>query len=125
MRLLLDTHVVLWALADDDRLQPSTREQIADGATEVTVSAVSVWEITIKVALGKLEAPDDIVESLVAADFRPLDITAHHALAAGRLPRHHNDPFDRMLVAQAMYNGLTLVTADRRMAAYGVPLLAA
>lgn len=125
MRLLLDTHVVLWALAGDDRLRPTTRERIADGGTHVSVSAASVWEITIKQALGKLAAPDDLVEALAAAEFRPLDINAHHALAAGRLPRHHDDPFDRMLVAQAVSDGLTLVTADRRLTAYGVPLLAA
>ena len=125
MRLLLDTQVVLWALAGDDRLRPTTRERIADGATDVSVSAASVWEITIKQALGKLAAPADLVEALAAAEFRPLDINADHALAAGRLPRHHDDPFDRMLVAQAVIDGLTLVTADRRLTAYGVPLLAA
>lgn len=123
MRLLLDTHVVLWALADDKRLGPQVREHIVDGANEVLVSAATVWEISIKVALGKLVAPESLVEALGAADFGQLPIGCDHAVVAGRLPRHHDDPFDRMLVAQAVSEGLTLVSADRRLASYEVDLL--
>ena len=124
MRLLLDTHVLLWALADDARLTRQVRDVIVDGSNEVLVSAVSVWEITIKTALGTLEAPKDLLEAVADAAFTPLPISPDHALRAGRLPRHHDDPFDRMLVAQAAGEGLTLVSADRRLADYEVELLA-
>lgn len=125
MRLLLDTHVLLWALLDDPRLSPDTREVVADGTHDVAVSAASVWEIAIKATLGKLRAPDDLPEAVLAADFRPLEIGMVHAALAGALPPHHADPFDRMLVAQAMAEGLTLVTRDRRLAAYDVAVLPA
>lgn len=125
MRLLLDTHVVLWALSDDERLARSVRDHIEDGRNDVLVSAVSVWEIAIKVALGKLDAPADLLEVMADAELHPLPIVHEHALRAGRLPRHHDDLFDRMLVAQALVERLTLVSADPRMAAYGVDLIAA
>jgi PIN domain nuclease of toxin-antitoxin system len=96
---------------------------IADGANLVAVSAASAWEISIKRALGKLQAPDDLEAQLEASDFVALPITVADGLAAGSLPRHHDDPFDRMLVAQARANGLTVVTRDSRLARYGVDLL--
>jgi PIN domain nuclease of toxin-antitoxin system len=88
----------------------------------VLVSAASIWEIEIKRATGRLEAPGDVGERALDEGFAPLSITFEHALAAGRLPRHHRDPFDRMLVAQASIDGLTLVTADGELSAYEVPL---
>lgn len=123
LRLLLDTHVLLWALAGDPRLSGPVRSQIIDGSTEVAVSAASAWEIAIKVALGKLVAPDDLETALGQARFRPLPISIKHALAAGALPRHHDDPFDRVLVAQAGVDGYQLVSADPRMAAYDIVVL--
>ena len=123
--MLLDTHVLLWALADDDRLRPTVRELIVDPSNDVLVSAATVWEISIKASLGKLEAPDDLLEAIDAADLGLLPIGGEHVLRSGRLPRHHDDPFDRVLVAQAESEGLILVSADRRMADYGVTLLPA
>lgn len=123
MRLLLDTHALLWWLADDGRLSPPARDAIADGANLVAVSAASAWEISIKKALGKLQAPDDLPAAIDDCGLQPLPITLHHAALAGALPRHHDDPFDRMLVAQAMHEGLTVVTADPAFAAYGVAVL--
>ena len=124
MKLLLDTHVLLWWLADDDRLPAATRDAV-NVAAEARFSAASVWEIAIKRALGRLEVPEDYLEAVDASDIRLLPITGQHAAAAGALPRHHDDPFDRMLVAQARTVELTLVTADRRLPDYGVPVLLA
>lgn len=124
MRLLLDTHAVLWALGQPAELAQDTRAAIEDGKNEVLVSAASAWEVAIKRAAGKLESPDDLADAIKAAAFRPLAITVEHALAAGALPPHHSDPFDRMLVAQAVIEGLTIVTRDARLARYGVATLA-
>jgi PIN domain nuclease of toxin-antitoxin system len=124
VNLLLDTHVLLWWLADDPTLPRWAAGPIADPDTTVLVSAASVWEISIKQAIGRLEAPDDLLEVL-EDDFDTLSMTAAHAMAAGRLPAHHADPFDRMLIAQARIEGLTLVSVDRRFADYDVSLLAA
>ncbi|HVB77269.1 MAG TPA: type II toxin-antitoxin system VapC family toxin [Candidatus Nitrosotalea sp.] len=125
MRLLLDTHVLLWWLADDARLSANARAVIASAESEVLVSAASAWEISIKRALGKLDAPDDLEAQLVQHHFSPLAISVGHALAAGALPRHHDDPFDRILVAQAQMEGLTITTRDPSFQPYGVPTLAA
>ena len=125
MRLLLDTHVLLWWLADDAGLNPNARSLISSAESTVFVSAVSAWEISIKQALGKLEAPDDLEAQLLRHHFSPLAISIGHALAAGALPRHHEDPFDRLLVAQAKLEGLTVATRDPRFEPYGVPTLAA
>ena len=123
MRVLLDTHILLWWLADDPLLPSEARALIADASTEVLVSAASVWEITIKRAAGRLEAPDDLLDALAANDFDTLSISAGHAIKAGGLPPHHPDPFDRMLIAQAQAEGLALVTLDRRFSEYEVDLL--
>lgn len=125
MRLLLDTAVVLWALGDDPKLSREARAAIVAADSVVTVSAASAWEIAIKRALGRLEAPEDLAGALRAARLEPLDITIEHATVAGALPRHHDDPFDRMLVAQAQIEDLTLVTRDRAFARYNVRTLAA
>jgi PIN domain nuclease of toxin-antitoxin system len=123
VRLLLDTHALLWWLADDPALGEGAREAIAEGENVVAVSAASGWEIAIKRALGKLEAPDDLEEQIDANDFTVLPITLADGLTAGSLPRHHDDPFDRMLVAQARLRGLAIVSRDVRFAAYGVEVL--
>ena len=120
MTLLLDTHVLLWWLADDPRLTPAMREAIADPATSVVVSAASAWEAAIKAAVGKLRVPDGLREELVRHGFDELPVTVEDGLAAGALPRHHSDPFDRMLIAQAARRQFVLVTADRRFSGYDV-----
>lgn len=121
--LLLDTHALLWWLADDPALSPVARAAIAAGPTRVFVSAASAWEMSIKHAQGKLESPDDLEAQLITHRFQPLPITVAHALVAGRLPRHHGDPFDRMLIAQAQFHQLTVVTHDPRFQPYSVPIL--
>ena len=98
-------------------------DAISDPGTSVHVSAVSVWEIAIKVAKGQLSDPPDMTNDLVERGFEPLPITFDHAAAAGALPPHHKDPFDRMLIAQARIEGLTIVTRDKNFAAYDVTTL--
>ncbi len=122
-RLLLDTHVLLWALAGDPKLGGDARLAVADPRNDVFVSAVSVWEIAIKRALGKLKVPDSLVATIAGTGFRELPVTFFHAELAGSLPPRHNDPFDRMLVAQAQADGLVLVTADVNIPRYGVRTL--
>ena len=125
MILLLDTHALLWALADPSALRPEARESIASPANDVLVSAASVWEIAIKRGLGKLQAPADIGGAVTATNFVGLPITLADADAAGALPLLHRDPFDRMLVAQARRVGAVIVTADPVFATYGVEVLRA
>lgn len=125
MRLLLDTHVLLWCLEEPPRLAAQARLAIESPENMVLVSAASVWEIAIKRALGKLDAPAHLREAMETTGFEPLAITHAHAEAAGALPRHHDDPFDRMLVAQAQLEGLNLVTRDERLARYEVALMRA
>ena len=122
MSLLLDTHVLLWWLAGD-ALDDEAAARIADPATLVAVSAASVWEASIKSALGKLQVPSSLAEAAATSGFEPLPISPQHAERAGALPAHHRDPFDRMLVAQAELEGLTLVTRDPAFEPYGVSLL--
>jgi PIN domain nuclease of toxin-antitoxin system len=122
LRLLLDTNVFLWWRADDRRLSEASRTAIA-GAEAVFVSAATAWEAAIKAALGRLVYPDTIEAGVEASGFEKLGITLAHAERAGALPRHHADPFDRMLVAQALAEGLTLVTNDRTLRRYGVSIL--
>lgn len=124
MRLLLDTHVLLWWLRNDRRLPARFAAAIRDPAIDVLVSAASVWEASIKTALGKLDLTGDLVEEIAANRFTELPISARHAQLAGDLPKHHDDPFDRLLVAQARIEGLHLATHDEIFRAYGVPLLA-
>jgi PIN domain nuclease of toxin-antitoxin system len=101
------------------------RGQINEPANEVFVSAATVWELAIKRALNKLRLPGDLPREIITSGFTALAVSMDHALAAGALPAHHNDPFDRMLIAQARLETLTLVTHDARFAAYDVPLLRA
>jgi len=102
----------------------TARVRIAQ-AEIVYISAASVWEMAIKVSTGKLKAPDDLEEQLQRHGFEQLPISVNHALGVAALPRHHSDPFDRMLIAQASFESLTLVTADLQLAVYGVPILRA
>jgi PIN domain nuclease of toxin-antitoxin system len=118
MRLLLDTQIFLWFLADSRRLKPPGRRRIRE-ADVVYVSAASVWEASIKIALGKLDVDiDEVVTQIPASGFVELPVAARHAAAVAALPRLHDDPFDRLLVAQAMTEPLHLLTADEVLTAY-------
>ena len=127
MRLLLDTHVLLWWLIGSDRLGGNAREAIADLANTVYVSAASIWEIAIKRAQGKLPVPPDVSTwlpaEMTAYSFLAVPITVDHAAAVEHLPPHHRDPFDRLLIAQAQAEQLTLVTSDAAISRYDVALL--
>ena len=123
MRLLLDTHVVLWWMEDSAELSDEVKA-LLDTEPSVHVSAVSPWEIAVKQSLGKLDGPDDLAERVRHSQFTPLPITAGHGVRAGRLPVHHRDPFDRLLVAQAQIEGMTLVTRDKWIPQYDVRLMA-
>lgn len=118
MRLLLDTHVFLWVVTDDRRLKRQVRDLIR-GAESVFVSAASIWEIAIKAHIGKLEGdPTQLTDAIAQSGFAELPVSARHGALVGRLPNHHDDPFDRLLVAQAMHEPLRLLTADRLLARY-------
>ena len=123
--LLLDTHVVLWWLDDPAALEAPARRLIADPRNRVFVSAAVAWEITVKRQFGKLDAPDNLETALAEERFQHLPITVRHALAVAELPAIHGDPFDRLQVAQARLEGLTIVTRDRTIPRYGVPCVRA
>ncbi|MFF6889070.1 type II toxin-antitoxin system VapC family toxin [Streptomyces microflavus] len=123
MRLLLDTHVILWWLGDSDELSGQVKD-LLDTEPSVHLSAVSAWEIAIKQSLGKLDGPDDLAERVRDSQFTSLPITAGHGVRAGRLPALHRDPFDRILVAQAQIEGMTVVTRDKWIPQYDVPVMA-
>ena len=125
MKLLLDSHVILWALLEPGKIAGTVAAEIVSPANLVFVSPASVWELEIKRACGKLDLPDDWVGALDAAGFVELPVLRRHAMTAARLPWHHRDPFDRMLIAQAQIQGLRFVSRDRVAAAYGVSLLEA
>lgn len=120
MRLLPDTHAVLWLLADDDRLSPRAAALLTDPAHEILLSAAVAWEVAIKRSLGKLEAPDGFAELLLGAGAVALPVTLEHARAVGALAWHHRDPFDRMLVAQAEVEHAVVVSGDEALGAYDV-----
>ena len=123
-RLLLDTHAFLWWLGNNPKLTKPARDAIADPTALVYVSAVTVWEITIKAQLGRLDPGTDRIDQEIAANhFIEPPISAHHALVAGNLPPHHSDPFDRMLIAQAHREHLVVVTHDKMLASYNVAVL--
>jgi len=122
MRILLDTHVVLWELQGSKTVGPKAQETI-EGASELTFSVVSFAEIGVKVAIGKLVVPDDIHEHIIRTGVRILDLTPSHGLGVAQLPMHHRDPFDRLLISQARSEGLTMLTADTRIANYDVPTI--
>ena len=121
MRLLLDSHILLWGLSDDRRLHRTAREIIVSPNNEIFVSAASIWEISIKASLGRIEIElDDLEKAIADANFQSLPITFPHAATAGRLPGVHKDPFDRMLVAQATIEELRIVTHDRVFERYSL-----
>jgi len=125
MKLLLDTHLLLWAASDPDRLSRKARGLIADPANRLFFSVVSLWEVVIKSAMGRTDFSVDAQAlrlGLVANDYQELHIRGEHVLAVASLPNRHKDPFDRMLVAQAIAEGLTLLTSDEAVAAYGCPV---
>lgn len=119
MRILLDTHLVLWWLANSPLLSGEARKMISDPGNTLFVSAVSLWEIWLKVSLGKLRVPEGFEGRLGAEAFESLPLTARQARQVAMLPWHHRDPFDRMLVAQAQVDQLVLLTADEPVSRYG------
>jgi len=124
VNLLLDTHTLLWWLADDVRLSAKARKLISDPANQVAISAVSGWEISIKHALGKLEVdPVRVLDEVQNNGFMQLNVSFKHGLAAGVLPSHHRDPFDRMLIAQAQCERLKLVSIDGVFSDYDVEVI--
>ena len=126
MKLLLDSHAFLWWLVENPKLSAGARQAVADPSSIVHVSAATVWELSIKAALGKLDLDGaDLVEEIGENDFVELPMTARHSSAAANLPRHHEDPFDRMLIAQAQLEDLTIVTRDPAFRAYGIAILPA
>ena len=125
MKLLLDTHLLLWAAEDAKRLPRVARALIEDSDNELLFSAVSLWEITIKRGLGKDDFQVDprvLRRALLDNDYTELPITSEHAINIDRLPATHKDPFDRLLVAQAVVEGITLLTSDTRLAQYHGPI---
>ena len=125
MRLLLDSQVVLWSLQSPERLATGAVAAITDPANSVDVSVASLWELAIKQSIGKLKVDGDLREHLRLQSFSELPVLGEHALAVRDLPLHHRDPFDRLLIAQAMCEELTVVTSDRAFAVYDVPIMPA
>jgi PIN domain nuclease of toxin-antitoxin system len=119
MRVLLDTHLFIWSVTGDRRLKPGLRTHLAS-AQAVYVSAASIWEIAIKVRLGKIDGdPEKLVAAINSSGFLELAVTARHAAAVAKLPMHHSDPFDRLLLAQAFSEPLRLLTVDKVLERYG------
>jgi PIN domain nuclease of toxin-antitoxin system len=123
LRLLIDSHALLWHVLDDSRLGPIPTEAIEAADAEVLVSIASLWEIAIKSALGKLNAPDDLPERVQTLGFELLPVAAAHAWRVRELPHHHGDPFDRLLIAQAQTDSLPIMTADTVFASYEVTVI--
>jgi PIN domain nuclease of toxin-antitoxin system len=123
MNLFLDTHVLLWWLDDNPALSETGRRAISDPNNLIILSSVVIWEIRIKQALGKLEITPDFFHVIKNQGFEFLAITSEHAYAVGDLPMHHRDPFDRMIIAQAKLEGLSVVTHDSTFRKYGIPIL--
>ena len=121
MRYLLDTHALIWALSEPSRLPGSVMAIVEGDKNEIYASAASAWEISIKAGLGKIDFPLDALDDAVAAaGFIEMPVCVRHAVAIKSLPTHHRDPFDRLLIAQALLEGLILVTRDRQLGAYPV-----
>lgn len=125
MKYLLDTHILLQWLNNDRTLSHKISEIIANPDNIIFVSSVNTWEITIKKSLGKLEAPNDIEKAIEANDFQKLPITIEHSTYIANLPLYHKDPFDRLLIAQAIVEGLTLLTCDTQIPKYSVHIIQA
>lgn len=125
MKYLLDTHTLLWWLEDNPTLSRKAKQIISLNKNIIYVSSVSAWEIAIKKSLGKLEAPDNLEEMIRENNFVPLSISIVHALDIIKLPNHHDDPFDRLLIAQAKYEKLILITRDANIAKYKISVVEA
>jgi PIN domain nuclease of toxin-antitoxin system len=123
VKLLLDTHAALWWLADDARVGRDAERELSDDTNRVLLSAAVIWEVAIKRSLGKLQAPADLAQTLLGAGVQPLPVTLDHAAAVEALPWHHRDPFDRILVSQALTEGAAIVSQDERLRPYGVSLV--
>lgn len=123
MKLLLDTHAALWFLSGDERLGENAKRHLTDDTNRVLLSAAVVWEVAVKRSLGKLVLPEEYLRLLLDAGVQGLAVSVDHAAAVARLPWHHRDPFDRMLVAQASIEGAALVSPDEALRPYGVTLV--
>jgi PIN domain nuclease of toxin-antitoxin system len=123
MKLLLDTHILLWWLTQDQKLSQTETAIITDSDNLIFVSAATAWEIVVKKMIGKLEAPDDLPAALAANNFLELPITIEHSQKLYQLPLHHHDPFDRIMVAQAISENLTLMTRDAKIALYDIKII--
>ena len=120
MKLLLDTHALILWLKNDPNLFQGTKKAIANPDNLVFVSAASAWEIAVKKSLGKLNAPDDLETQIETHNFQPLPIKITHGIAVGKLPWHHKDPFDRIIIAQAICESMTIITRDKKFNYYNV-----
>jgi len=125
VRLLVDSHVFLWWAEDPGKLAEPARAAIEDGRNDAFVSLASIWELSIKIGLGKLELPMSMEEMMRRSLMSLLPIRLEHAIAAGSLPHHHRDPFDRMVVAQGLAEGMMVITRDEVLSRYGVPVMLA
>lgn len=125
MRLLLDTHALVWWCDDNPALSDDARAAIAHPRNEVFVSPVSTYEVAFKQSIGKLAIEGDLMAAIERSRFQSLAISVEHGFRAGCLPLHHRDPFDRLLIAQALTESLLMVTRDQHISAYGVPVLPA
>ncbi|MEY2857694.1 MAG: hypothetical protein RLZZ74_2006 [Cyanobacteriota bacterium] len=123
MQYLLDTHTLIWWLANDANLSLNAKNVITDPSNLIFVSAASTWEIAIKKSLGKLESPDDLLKQIKVNQFKSLPIDLEETLVVETLPTYHQDPFDRILIAQAQFFDLTIITGDRQFEFYDVKLL--
>lgn len=120
MKLLLDTHILIWWLSEASRLSQTEIDLITDSDNFIFVSAATAWEIAVKKMIGKLEAPDDLPAALAINNFLELPITIEHSQKLYQLPLHHNDPFDRIMIAQAISEDLTFMTRDTKIALYDI-----
>ena len=125
MRLLLDTNALIWTLVNRERISPIAMDAIEDEANDVFVSVVSAWEIEIKAARRRLEVPSDLQDAFATQGFEPLAVAMRHAYSVESLPRYHRDPFDRMIIAQAHLERMTIVTSDSEIKRYPVSVMAA
>jgi PIN domain nuclease of toxin-antitoxin system len=123
VKLILDTHTAIWWLSDDARLGTEALRQVGDERNQVLLSAAVIWEVAIKRSLGKLVAPEDLASVMLGAGALQLAVTLDHAAAVETLPWHHRDPFDRLLIAQALHEGAALVSNDARLSSYGAPIV--
>ncbi|WP_417905279.1 type II toxin-antitoxin system VapC family toxin [Candidatus Tisiphia endosymbiont of Micropterix aruncella] len=125
MSYLLDTHTLLWWLEDNPTLTVESRKIISNPNNLIFVSSVNSWEITIKKALGKLEAPNNLEQVILESGFYHLPININHTIFVEKLENYHDDPFDRLLISQAIIEGLTIITRDNKITQYSVPIIIA